>query len=78
MKKFLPFLLLLFTTCNKDDLSREIETDFFMDREVEVVFENDLINGINVIFLGDGYTKSDLGKKYGSYKKNGWDNIKVV
>lgn len=50
---------------------------FFADREVEIVFENDP-GGINVVFLGDGYIKEDLGTKHGAYKKEAHMHIEYM
>ena len=50
--------------------SGPVDTDFFSDKEVEVYFENDSNSGINVVFLGDGYLKKDLGKEFGNYRRD--------
>ena len=70
MKRHLFFILIiLVTSCSKDD-SRESDpiiaedTTFFEDGEMQVIFENDP-NGINLIFIGEGYIKEDLGKQFG-------------
>lgn len=73
----LLILIIISFSCNNDSdtipsgiLNENIDTEFFSEKEVEIVFENDIENGINVIFLGDGYLKKDLGKTYGAYKKD--------
>ena len=57
---------------------KPVDNKFFQDGEVELVFENDRENGINVIFLGDGYIRENLGKEHGSYKKDGLLYLKTL
>jgi IgA Peptidase M64 len=71
MKPYLiTFLMCFFLSCSKETNNAPIlaiDNDFYRTGEVELLFENDP-NGINIIFLGDGYIKKDLGKQYGSYR----------
>ncbi|WP_299684197.1 M64 family metallopeptidase [uncultured Dokdonia sp.] len=43
---------------------------FFEDGEVEMLFDNAGPDGITMVFIGDGYVKEDLGKSFGSYRKD--------
>lgn len=73
----LLFLSILFISCSGDDNDRFLhndnileETEYYADREVEILFENAPDMGVTMIFIGDAYIKEDLGKNFGSYRKD--------
>jgi len=80
MKRFLFMTLCLVVTCiscSSDegdsfapDTISSLETDFYTDGEIEVLFENAPDNGATMVFIGDGYIKEDLGKQFGTYRKD--------
>ena len=82
MRLVVIFLLILVCSCNSDnELPQPFNPDseaFFMDGDIEIVFENDPENGINVIFLGDAYLQSDLGKTNGLYRNLALENINFL
>jgi len=81
MKYAILFLSILFLSCDQDPLIDKVDTandEFFKDGEVEIIFENDTNNGINVIFMGDAYLEADLGKTYGSYRDHARENIRIL
>ncbi|MEZ4797492.1 MAG: M64 family metallopeptidase [Flavobacteriaceae bacterium] len=73
----LIFIFAFNISCSKDD-SNTKEDLYFDNKEVEVVFENNPENGINVIFMGDGYLKEDLTKPYGYYNYHAIKHIKKL
>lgn len=78
-KIFILFIGLYFS-CT-DDIPKNIEEtsdNFFQDKEVEVVFENDRNNGINVIFMGDAYLKQDLNRDDSKYRYDGIKSIEFL
>ena len=75
MRYCLILILLIFYACNNEDskpkpVANNVDTDFFKDGEVETIFENNRDSGVNIVLLADGYTKRDLGKKFGNYPKD--------
>lgn len=52
--------------------------NYFQDKAVEVVFENDRDNGINVFFMGDAYLREDLDKTDSKYQYDGLKSIEVL
>ena len=81
MKYVFLLLSILLVSCSQDSLIDKVDTsqdEFFKDGEVEMIFENDVANGINVIFMGDAYLKEDLGRTYGSYRDHARKNISVL
>lgn len=67
------FTFIAITSCSKDDNSQfepilAIDSQFFQDGEVEMLFDNAGPTGITMVFIGDGYIKEDLGGIYGSYR----------
>ena len=67
-------------SCSKD---AEVTTDdsseiYFQDKEVEILFENDPENGINVIFMGDAYLRADLKRDNGKYKYDALKSIEFL
>lgn len=74
MRRSLILILLFTFACDSDRepsfQDAKIDTEFFIDGEVETIFENNIENGVNVVILGDGYTKKELGKNFGKYQKD--------
>jgi hypothetical protein len=64
-------------SCSKDSdiINTPTSDKYYKDKEVEIIFENDRENGINVIFMGDAYLKADLIKNNGKYNH---DAIKSI
>ena len=82
MRLLIIFFVMLMYSCNSgSELIQPINTandTFFIDGDVEVVFENDRDNGINVLFMGDAYLQSDLGQTYGTYRELALENINAL
>lgn len=79
MKTLLQFIALsiLFLSCSGDENDRFLdnnviidETEYYADGEIEVLFENAPNTGVTMVFIGDAYIKEDLGKEFGSYRKD--------
>lgn len=51
------------------------ENNYYSDGEIEIVFENDKLNGINVIFMGDVYFQNHLEVNSSVYRKHALNNI---
>lgn len=71
MKLKILFVLIILATissCEKTE-NTAAELSFYQNGEVQKIFENDP-EGINVIFLGDGFVKKDL-MKGGIYESSG-------
>lgn len=79
MKKYVIILILtLFAACSNDNgYSTPYIPDnyeYYEDGEVETVFEN-RPDGINIIFIGDGYLNQDLEKTKGAYQQIANENL---
>lgn len=74
---FLICLMFAIFSCSENDVVEIVDSSDtrFQDGDVEVVFENDRDHGINVIFMGDGYTSTDLDKTEGKYRTTAIENI---
>ncbi|MBW8244596.1 M64 family metallopeptidase [Muricauda oceani] len=74
--------LTLFISCAKDDTvaspSYISDNKYFSDGDIEVVFENDKSNGINVIFMGDVYFQNHLEASDGIYRKHALNTISYL
>lgn len=81
-KNLFLLLLTVFVSCGKDELEKDLnyvsDNQYFNDGEVEIIFENDRNNGINVIFLGDLYFQNNLEKEKGKYREHGLSNINYL
>lgn len=81
MKKTIISLSLLFIgitlSCSKESEvnNNDSSDNYYKDKDVEIIFENDSENGINVIFMGDGYLKAELKKNNGKYNQDGRKSI---
>lgn len=65
---FLSLLIGITFSCSTDsELNNNDFANYYKDKEVEIIFENDRENGINIIFMGDAYLRSDLKKVNGKY-----------
>ena len=78
----LVFLLIFISCGGKENTIRPItaqneDVDYFADKEMEVIFERDP-NGINVVYMADGYTHQDLGKNHGIYRREAIANIEYL
>lgn len=73
-------LVLTLFSCNgaSDPDTSLIEEDISLDGEIEIVFENDKENGINIVFMGDAYLKSDLDRENGSYRQEAMESINAL
>lgn len=71
------FVVILLFTCCTDDGEENKYTNHHSDGDVQIVLENDPDNGINVIFMGDAYTKSNLEKETGKYDIHAMNNIEA-
>ena len=67
-------------SCSKDAEENVYDSpdNYHQDKEVEVLFENDPENGINVIFMGDAYLRSDLKKNNGKYRHDAVETIEFL
>ena len=74
-KSLLPFALLSLVVvgCSEDDTEAENGVAYHQNGDAETLFENDP-NGVNVIFLGDGFVRKDL-RVGGYYEQAGRDII---
>ena len=81
-KNLFLLLLTVFVSCGKDELGKDLnyvsDNQYFNDGEVEIIFENDRNNGINVIFLGDLYFQNNLEKEKGKYREHGLSSINYL
>lgn len=83
MKGFIYFSLIsliLFLSCNtSDSVDDELypEDQYFQKGEVEKVHFNPE-NKMNIIFLGENYTTSDLHKEVGLYRKNATEDFENI
>lgn len=81
IKMLLSLLAVAITfSCSKDsDLNNNASSDnYYKDKDVEIIFENDREHGINVIFMGDGYLKADLKKNNGKYNHDAIKSIEFL
>ena len=85
IKVFKLVALLLIGTyfsCSEEDAipvpNKYDPADYYQDKEVEVVFENDREGGINVVFMGDGYFHAELEKSNSKYRKDALTSIQYV
>lgn len=84
MKKIKITIGLLFIgitfSCSKDPEvnSTDSPDNYHQDKDVEILFENDPENGINVIFMGDAYQRIDLKKVNGKYKQDAIKSIEFL
>lgn len=84
MKKFKTLLsLIVFAitfSCSKDSElnNNDFPGNYYKDKEVEIIFENDREHGINVIFMGDAYLKADLKKNNGKYNHDAIKSIEFL
>ncbi len=67
------FIIILFSCCSKDE-----DDSHHSDGDVQVIFENDPVSGINIIFMGDAYTKTSLEKEKGKYYIHGINTIEAL
>lgn len=77
--KILLSLILIGITlsCSKESEvnNNDSPNNYYKDKDVEIIFENDSENGINVIFMGDAYLKADLKKNNGKYNHDARKSI---
>lgn len=80
--KILIWLLLIGITfsCSKDSElnNNDSSSNYYKDKEVEIIFENDREHGINVVFMGDAYLKADLNKNNGKYNHDAIKSIEFL
>lgn len=65
-------------SCSNDSeslSSNDILRNYYQDKDIEIVFENDPEHGINVIFMGDAYLRRDLEKNKSKYRHDGIKSI---
>lgn len=81
-KIILLLFITVFISCGKDEsvdnLIYTTDDQFFNDGDIEIVFENNKSNGINVIFLGDIYFQNDLEAENGKYRTHALSNINYL
>jgi len=69
-------------SCAKDDMVASpnyvSDNDYFNDGDIEIIFENDKLNGINVIFMGDVYFQNHLEVNDGVYRKHALNTISYL
>ena len=84
MKKIeilLSLILISITlSCSKESEvnNNDSPDNYYKDKDVEIIFENDSENGINVIFMGDAYLKADLKKNNGKYNHDAIKSIEFL
>jgi hypothetical protein len=80
MKKIVFILLVTvgFYSCTPENPEIMQIVDDFSNVDVEILFENDKENGINVIFMGDAYLKADLNRENGIYRRQAVENINTL
>lgn len=85
IKVFKLVALLLIGTyfsCSEEDAipvpNKFDSEDYYQDKEVEIVFENDRERGINIVFMGDGYFHAELEKSNSKYRKDALKSIQYV
>jgi hypothetical protein len=74
LNRYNSILLFVFLTvsCSKDSGldSQDSPGNYYQSKDVEVLFENDSENGINILFMGDAYLHQDLKKIDGKYRQD--------
>lgn len=79
MKKSLVVVWLIISlSCSNDNgYPTNYITQYYEDGEIETIFEGSSA-AINIIFVGDGYTKYDFEKPSNIYRKEGIENINFL
>ena len=84
MKKIKIIILLLVIgitfscTRNSESNNNPVPVSYYADKDVEIIFENDRENGINVIFMGDAYFRNELKKVNGKYNSDAIKSIECL
>ena len=63
---------------NDNPVPVPIPVSYNADKDVEIIFENDRENGINVIFMGDAYFRNELKKVNGKYKSDAIKSLECL